>query len=86
MGPKTLFSLLRPLHHGAGELSRTQRVHVYYYYGIRSQKPSLLWFWGPSSIIVVYIYIYIYIYIYYVYIYIYMDPLSVDVCMGVPEN
>ena len=24
------------------------------HYGIRSQRPSALWFWGPNSIIVVY--------------------------------
>ena len=39
----------------AQELLATQRVHIHYYYGIRSQKDHPYYgFWGPNSTIVVY--------------------------------
>ena len=30
-----------------------QRVQIQCYYGIRAQKPYMVWFWGPNSILAV---------------------------------
>ena len=34
--------------------SHSQRVHIHDHYELGPNRPSLLWFWGPNSIIVVY--------------------------------